>query len=315
MPLALSQRAIAQAPDAAARWSPPPRRPRTTFVRFAMLGPRVSVGWRPEGRRSELIPATIITAVHLAAVLSLRLAMPTITADDSSSTPVTYLDVPPPAAAESPRALVQRARPLVVGQSVKIPAVEAAVVHPDKAAGFQELLAPREVPQVPPPGQFGAAVQERDFSGRGIAGGVAGGKPPVALPDSIAAQLTQQGVAADFLAATQRPRSFVDEDEVLVRPEMTNREVIQQVLNDRYPEVMRRAGIEGSALVEFVVDTSGAVRSGSARVLRSTNQMFADAALGVLMQARFTPGRTERGNRHTIVAVRARLPLSWTLRY
>src|SRR3990170_149518 len=43
-----------------------------------------------------------------------------------------------------------------------------------------------------------------------------------------------------------------------------------------YPDSLRNARVEGDVLVQFVVDTSGLVDSGSVRVLHSTHGMFTE---------------------------------------
>jgi len=301
------------------RRSPAPADRSRPPVRFVLLGPQVSVGWRPGRRRAERVPALIIGAMHMAAVISLRMAVPVMTLKDPSAVAVTYLDVPPPATEASSRAKVLQARPMVVAQSVIIPAAEGAVAHPDQAAGFQELLAPNDVPNLPPGDQAGPAVSERDFSGRGIVGGVAGGKPPVALPDSVAARLAREGEAADVVSEVQqrhRERGYVDENDVLIRPELANAGEMRVLLREYYPAVMRQAGIGGRAVIEFIIDTTGTVRPGSPRVIDASQPLFGDAALKVLRFASFTPGRAQFGDsaRPVKVAVKVRLPLSWTMR-
>jgi TonB family protein len=56
-----------------------------------------------------------------------------------------------------------------------------------------------------------------------------------------------------------------------------------------YPASLRSKGIEGEVGVEFVVDKTGSVESGSAHVVKSTNPLFTSAVLDVLPQMRFVP--------------------------
>jgi protein TonB len=56
---------------------------------------------------------------------------------------------------------------------------------------------------------------------------------------------------------------------------------------------MRRAGIEGEVLVEFIVDTNGNVRNPF--VVRSTQREFEAAAIQAISKWKFRPGR--RGGR------------------
>jgi protein TonB len=51
---------------------------------------------------------------------------------------------------------------------------------------------------------------------------------------------------------------------------------------------MRRAGIAGAALVEFIVDDQGKVRD--ARTFRATHEDFGAAATAAIMTWKFNPG-------------------------
>lgn len=55
----------------------------------------------------------------------------------------------------------------------------------------------------------------------------------------------------------------------------------------RYPDVMRRAGIEGEVLAQFVVDTLGRADMSSFKVLKSTHQLFTGAVANSLPNMRF----------------------------
>jgi len=57
----------------------------------------------------------------------------------------------------------------------------------------------------------------------------------------------------------------------------------------RYPEALRAGGVEGSAVLRFVVDTAGRVEPGSVHVVRAEHPLFAEAARGALAAARFRP--------------------------
>lgn len=56
-----------------------------------------------------------------------------------------------------------------------------------------------------------------------------------------------------------------------------------------YPDILRQAGVEGEALVSFVVDTAGRVEVGSFRVLRTSHDLFAAAVKNALPRMRFIP--------------------------
>ena len=57
----------------------------------------------------------------------------------------------------------------------------------------------------------------------------------------------------------------------------------------RYPESLRRAGVEGGVVVKFAVDTTGRVDMRSIEVLRSTHEAFTIAVRESLEKLRFNP--------------------------
>ena len=75
-----------------------------------------------------------------------------------------------------------------------------------------------------------------------------------------------------------------------------------------YPEFARRAGVEGQVVVQFVVDERGNVVDPV--VLRSPNDLLAEAALKAVRESRFKPGQ-QRGRP---VKVRFAVPVTFRLR-
>ena len=59
----------------------------------------------------------------------------------------------------------------------------------------------------------------------------------------------------------------------------------------RYPETLRAAGVEGTVIVRFVVDTTGRVDPASVQVLDSPHEQFTAAVLAALRQTHFVPGK------------------------
>ena len=60
-----------------------------------------------------------------------------------------------------------------------------------------------------------------------------------------------------------------------------------------YPDILRQAGVEGEALVSFVVDTSGRVDPGTFKVIRATHDLFAMAVKNALPRMRFFPAELD----------------------
>jgi len=56
-----------------------------------------------------------------------------------------------------------------------------------------------------------------------------------------------------------------------------------------FPEMLRAAGVEGQVLAEFVVDSTGAARMDTFRVLSSDHDLFTVAVRRSLERMRFLP--------------------------
>ena len=59
----------------------------------------------------------------------------------------------------------------------------------------------------------------------------------------------------------------------------------------QYPDELRQAGIEGTVLLEFVIDTMGRVEEESIKILRSTNTAFEAPAREVIRKSLYSSGR------------------------
>ena len=62
-----------------------------------------------------------------------------------------------------------------------------------------------------------------------------------------------------------------------------------------YPDILRQAGVEGEALVSFVVDTTGRVDISTFKIIRATHDLFGVAVKNALPRMRFFPA--ELGDR------------------
>jgi TonB family protein len=78
----------------------------------------------------------------------------------------------------------------------------------------------------------------------------------------------------------------------------------------QYPDELRAANIQGSVLVQFVVDEMGVLLPGSALVIKADHELFARAAVDYLMKAQFEPATI--GN--CPVAVLVGQPFNFSLR-
>jgi protein TonB len=148
----------------------------------------------------------------------------------------------------------------------KPPPPPDVVVQAPPPKGFQVLSAPVEIPDVIPEIDLSKKVtDEADFSGKGVAGGVAkgveGGKGPV-----------PQGDQPYFDFQVEKP--------VVMAPGTTG---------PAYPDMLRSAGIEGTVLAQFVVDTTGRAEMSTFKALKSDNALFETAVKNALQRMRFLP--------------------------
>jgi protein TonB len=140
------------------------------------------------------------------------------------------------------------------------------VAAPPPPKGFQVLTAPVEIPDVIPDIDLSKKVtDENDFSGKGVAGGVAkgveGGKAPVVQSD-------------------QPYFEFQVEKPVVPAPGSAS---------PRYPDMLRQAGVEGEVLAQFVVDTTGRAEANSLKILKSSHDLFIQSVRNALPQMKFIP--------------------------
>ena len=106
-------------------------------------------------------------------------------------------------------------------------------------------------------------TDEADFSGKGVAGGVAKGKEGGAVVQS-----------------DQPYFEFQVEKPVVPAPGS---------ISPRYPDMLRQAGVEGEVLAQFVVDTTGKAEPGSLKILKSSHDMFVQSVKNALPNMKFIP--------------------------
>ena len=108
------------------------------------------------------------------------------------------------------------------------------------------------------------ATDEADFSGKGVQGGIAkgveGGTGPVISDQPYFDFQVEKAAAA--IPGSGAPA---------------------------YPEMLKSSGVEGEALVQFVVDTTGRAELGSFKVLRASHDAFGQAVRAALPRMRFLP--------------------------
>ncbi|MEP7067146.1 MAG: energy transducer TonB [Gemmatimonadota bacterium] len=144
------------------------------------------------------------------------------------------------------------------------------VAAPPPPKGFQVLTAPINIPDKIPDVDLSKAVtDEKDFSGKGVAGGKA------------------NGVVGGVPTNTDQPYfEFQVEKPALAR---------EGNPNPKYPSMLESSRVEGDVLAQFVVDTSGKAEMSTFKVLSSSNELFASSLKATLPSWRFYPA--EAGGR------------------
>jgi len=129
--------------------------------------------------------------------------------------------------------------------------------------GFQVLRAPVEIPiKIPDIDLTKKVTDEADFSGKGVKGGIAKGVEG-GTPQRV-------GNEPYFEFQVEKP--------------------VQQIPGTgipRYPDALRSSGVEGEVQAQFIVNEEGRAESGSFKVLKATNDLFASAVRSAMPQMRF----------------------------
>ena len=133
--------------------------------------------------------------------------------------------------------------------------------------GFQTVVAPTDIPKdIPPIDLNEKPFDPKDFTGKGVEGGVAtgvvGGTGPVTGEVFLEAQLDDP-----------------------VQP--------ISIPTPRYPPVLQSAGIAGAVDLQYVVDTTGHAETNSFKVLKTTHPAFVEPAQGSDPQGRVQAGQVQ----------------------
>jgi periplasmic protein TonB len=143
------------------------------------------------------------------------------------------------------------------------PDVVVAANPPPK--GFQTVVAPTDIPKdIPPVDLNEKPFDPRDFTGKGVEGGVGqgvvGGTGPVSGEVFLEAQIDDP-----------------------VQP--------ISIPNPRYPPVLQSAGISGSVDLQYVVDTTGHAEPNSFKVIKTSHPAFSEPAQEAIRKGVFKPAK------------------------
>jgi periplasmic protein TonB len=152
------------------------------------------------------------------------------------------------------------------------PPEEKAPPPPDVAAappppkGFQVLQAPVEIPDVIPKIDLNRkAIDEADFTGKGVAGG------------------TSKGVEG------APPAPIVDANQTYFEFQVEKPVVALNNAQPNYPGMLQSQGVGGQVIAQFVVDTTGRVDVSTFKVIESSHELFTSAVKATLPRMRFQP--------------------------
>jgi TonB family protein len=213
----------------------------------------------PRWVSSSLVAHVLVLAL---AVVTTRAAMDAapVTAPES----VVLLFVPKPPPPSPPAAEAEPPRPV------------ATVVAEPPAKGFQTIATLTDIPNVIPPVDLTQRpLDPRDFTGRGVEGGVAEGVVGGRVIDVSTPAVGE--LDAIYVAATRDER--FEPAVVVFQPA------------PKYPKAVEALGVEGRVVVEFVIDTAGKVQPASIRIVESTHPVFEPATLEAVAKGLFRPAR------------------------
>jgi periplasmic protein TonB len=146
------------------------------------------------------------------------------------------------------------------------PPEQVVVTHPPPK-GFQTVVAPTDIPKdIPPIDLKQKAFDPKDFTGKGVEGGVATGVVGGTGPVDVKAEVFTEAQLDDPVQPISIPQP-------------------------RYPPVLQSAGIAGRVEMQYIVDTTGHAEQSSFKILKSTHQAFEEPAREAIMKAVFKPAR------------------------
>jgi protein TonB len=137
-----------------------------------------------------------------------------------------------------------------------------AVVKPPPPKGFQVLRAPLRIDiKIPEIDLSKSITNEKDFTGKGVAGGTGTGV--------VGGTATNQTY---FEFQVEKPA-----------------EMLSDQPKPKYPSVLESSGIAGEVQAQFVVRSDGKADMDTFKVLKSSNELFTQSVKNVLARVRFSP--------------------------
>jgi protein TonB len=145
-------------------------------------------------------------------------------------------------------------------------------VAPAPPKGFKVLAPPINIPTNLPTIDLSKAVtNEKDFSGKGVAGGSDNGVKGGTGKDGDLGKLAGLADHGPYMEFQ------VEKPVVKIGGE-----------TPEYPSVLRESGVEGQVVAQFVVNESGRYEGGTLKILSSSNPAFTAAVKDALPHMRFS---------------------------
>ena len=145
------------------------------------------------------------------------------------------------------------------------PDVVVAANPPPK--GFQTVVAPTDIPKdIPPVDLNEKPFDPKDFTGKGVEGGIAAGIVGGTGPVDVSGEVFLEAQLDDPVQPISIPQP-------------------------RYPPVLQSAGIAGAVDLQYVVDTTGHAEPSSFKVMKTTHQAFVEPAREAITKGVFKPAK------------------------
>jgi protein TonB len=147
------------------------------------------------------------------------------------------------------------------------PPPDVVVAQNPPPKGFQTVVAPTDIPKdIPPVDLEQKPFDPRDFTGKGVEGGIATGIAGGTGPVNVSGEVFLEAQLDDPVQPISIP-------------------------TPRYPPVLQSAGIAGSVDLQYVVDTTGHAEPNSFKVMKTTHPAFAEPAKEAIMKGVFKPAK------------------------
>ena len=131
--------------------------------------------------------------------------------------------------------------------------------------GFQTIVPPKVIPTEIPPVNLNEKFDPKNFSGKGVEGGIAtgvvGGTGPVNTQETFTT------------------------DQVDIQVDQSN------CPSPKYPPALKTVGVQGNANLRYVIGADGKVERSSVTVMSSTNKAFEEPAIETIMACTYKPAK------------------------